>query len=124
VLLLLDAHLSARHIGAPLTHTGHDVASAQPPSPLALLDDEDLLRAATADGRVLASANTKDFAEIAVDFQDRGEPHAGLLLLAGIRGNEFAVATSVITRAFEHYPAQRDWVSLTVAVSRSASQSR
>ena len=107
--LLLDAHLSDQRIGDPLRADGHEVASSQPPSPLAVLDDAALLRAAAYDRRILGTADVKDFAPIAQDFASRSEPHTGLVLLAGVRHGDIGAALAAIRAALSAGPDEGGW---------------
>jgi|SRR3954454_15439475 hypothetical protein len=116
--LALDAHLSSQRIGDPLRDDGHDVLAAQLPSALAQFEDIDLLRFCGAEGRVLVTCNRKDFAPITIDFADRGESHAGCLMLAGIRHDEVGVALRAVRQALLAYPAQSEWKDLVVAAGR------
>jgi predicted nuclease of predicted toxin-antitoxin system len=118
VRLLLDAHLSDRRVGDPLRADGHDVASAQPPSPLAALDDVELLRAATRDTRILVTADVKDFAPIARDFGSRAELHAGLVLLVGVRHGDIGSTLVAIRAALGDNPDEAGWVGRVTMSSR------
>lgn len=117
--LALDAHLSDRRIGEPLRLDGHDVLAAQLPSPLAQLDDIELLRSCAAEGCILVTCNRKDFAPITIDFADRGEVHAGCLMLAGIRHHEAGTAVRAVRQALAAYPVQDEWSNLVLAVGRT-----
>ena len=48
---------------------------------LEALNDAELLRGATRQGRVVATFNVVDFIEAARQFAQRGEDHAGIILI-------------------------------------------
>lgn len=78
VKLLLDVHHSAV-IAAHLLVEGYDVAAAVNDSTMARLSDEELLRAATADGRAVVTENVGDFSRIARAWGTFEEHHAGIV---------------------------------------------
>lgn len=45
------------------------------------MSDEDQLRWATSQKRVICTANVADFVELHVQFLDKKEPHAGILII-------------------------------------------
>jgi hypothetical protein len=120
VRLALDVHLSDRRVGEPLRADGHDVAAAQLPSQWASFEDVALLRACAAEDRILISAGGKDFRWIAVDFADRGETHAGLLLVVGTRSTEPSRLLTAIRRTLETYPSQDAWRDVTLVVGAAS----
>ncbi len=76
--LLLDVHHSP--VAAErLRAAGHDVVAAADDRRLATLDDEELLRAATRDGRAVVTENVADFDRIARAWSATGEHHAGVV---------------------------------------------
>jgi len=62
-----------------LSDNGHDVLAASDDAGLAGLEDEDLLRVATGDGRVVVTENARDFDRIVRTWAARGEHHGGVL---------------------------------------------
>jgi Domain of unknown function (DUF5615) len=78
VRLLLDAHHS-RHAAQRLRGEGHDVIAAADDATLATLDDENVLRHAARDGRVLVTENAKDFDRLVRTWAAGGEHHAGVI---------------------------------------------
>lgn len=78
--ILLDANLSPA-IGARLTQLGHDVVVASGNAALEALEDSELLREATRQGRVLVTFNVDDFVEAARRFAHTQETHAGVVLV-------------------------------------------
>lgn len=77
VKLLLDVHHSPQ-AARRLQNRGLDVLAAADDSILAVLDDEELLRAATRDGRVVVTENARDFDRIIRAWSALGEQHKGI----------------------------------------------
>jgi hypothetical protein len=78
VKLLLDVHHSPR-AAERLAESGHDVVAAARAPAVATMSDEDLLRHATSEGRVLVTENVADFARIIQLWASTGEQHAGIV---------------------------------------------
>jgi predicted nuclease of predicted toxin-antitoxin system len=83
VKLLLDEHFSPT-IAAQLQKQGYDVISvaergSAEHAPLRQQSDEDLLRWARSEGRVLVTENIRDFMPIHQAFLACGDHHAGIL---------------------------------------------
>jgi len=76
--LLLDTHHSPA-AAAALLADGYDVLAAAAEPGLGPLEDEDLLAAATRDGRALVTENAKDFDRIVRAWAGREEHHAGVV---------------------------------------------
>lgn len=94
--LLLDEMLSG-DIAAQLRVRGYDVTAVVEDSALVGTPDEELLAHATSDGRLLVTANVRDFAAIHAAWSSRGRGHAGLIY--------------VVNRAF---PCDRSFVGAIV----------
>lgn len=94
VRLLLDVHHS-RFAAEQLRDAGHDVTAAADDPGLAPLPDEELLRAATRDGRAVVTENAKDFDRIVRAWSAAGEHHAGVIFTSPLR----------YRRASRSYPA-------------------
>ena len=68
------------HEGAGrLRDRGHDAVAVKARAGLIGLTDEDLLRAATADGRAVVTENVKDFAVLHRRISAAGQRHSGLV---------------------------------------------
>jgi predicted nuclease of predicted toxin-antitoxin system len=79
--LLLDEMLSPK-IGAGLEDRGHDVdAVTQRPDLMALHDDEPILAAATAEGRIMVTTNIGDFAVLDARWAAESRTHAGIVFV-------------------------------------------
>ena len=69
-------------IGTGLEDRGHDVdAVTQRPDLMALHDDEPILSAATAEGRIMVTTNIGDFAVLDGRWAAEGRPHAGIVFV-------------------------------------------
>jgi hypothetical protein len=118
VRLLLDAHVSARRIGAALRERGHDVLAVAEERGLDGCPDEDLLELAHDEERVLVTFDAADFPRICRAWLEQRRPHHGCALLVGIRHHEFGAIVHALDAAFEARPAARDWRDQLVFVSR------
>jgi hypothetical protein len=78
VKVLLD-EMHAPAIAEALTDEGWDVVAVASTPSLRGLSDEDLLAYAAAEGRVLVTENTVDFATIAARWASDGRDHNGLI---------------------------------------------
>jgi hypothetical protein len=69
-------------IGAGLADRGHDVdAVSQRPDLMALHDDEPILAAATAEGRIMVTTNIGDFAVLDARWAAEGRTHGGIVFV-------------------------------------------
>jgi hypothetical protein len=58
---------------------GHDVVAAATDQALSSLEDHELLRHASAEGRAIVTENAKDFGLIVRTWTTTGEQHAGVI---------------------------------------------
>lgn len=113
--LLLDVHHSPQAARRLRDH-GHDVVAAADDPALAGLDDEELLRAATREGRAVVTENARDFDRIARDWSAMGEHHRGVVFTSPRRFHRGATSypTSLVralAKLLANPPAStRDWV--------------
>jgi len=119
VRLLLDAHISARRVAAPLREEGHDVRAADEERALDGLADEELLSIAAREGRVLVTFDVKDFPVIARRWAEAGREHSGCAIVVGIDHGEFGTILAAIAAALEARPRQADWTDLTLFIART-----
>ena len=117
---LLDAHVSGPRVGAQLRGRGHDVRALDQEPALEGLEDAEVLALATSERRILVTFNVHDFPEILRDWATAGRSHAGVLLVYGLRHDEFSPLVRAIERAVKRQPKQADWVDRAEAVSRGA----
>ena len=89
--LLLDVHHSPV-AAARLRALGRDVVAASDDPALAIAPDEDLLRAATGDGRALVTENARDFDRIVRAWVATGEHHAGVVFTSPRRYHRASMA--------------------------------
>ena len=116
--LLLDARVSSRRVGDALRQSGYDVAAAAGDRALETLDDGELLNVAFAEHRVLVTFNHKDFAPLAIEWAASGRSHAGMIILAGIRHQEFGRIVERLEENLRFRPLGQHWESLCLVVSR------
>jgi Domain of unknown function (DUF5615) len=121
--LLLDAHVSGRSVGRPVTEKGHDVRALDREPEHEGLDDEDVLDLATEDERILVSHNVADFPEILRDWAAAERSHAGAILIYGIDHSEFGLVRRGIERWLDLRPGQEDWLDFCAVVNRNVPSS-
>jgi predicted nuclease of predicted toxin-antitoxin system len=123
VRLLLDAHVSSRNVGRRLQEHGHDVRALDQEPALEGLEDDDVLRLAASEHRILVTHNVADFPRILRDWAAAQRAHAGIILVYGIDHNEFALIARGIQRWLELRPAQADWSDFPAILDRRFAQS-
>jgi predicted nuclease of predicted toxin-antitoxin system len=79
VKLLLD-EMYAPSVAALLRDLGHDVVAVKERADLMRLPDEDLVRAATAEGRAVVTEDVQDFAVLDRRIHAAAQHHPGLVL--------------------------------------------
>lgn len=79
--LLLDEMMSQR-IASQLIDLGHDVRCVTLDPALLGLPDDEILAAATRQGRTLVTLNVKDFVRLDTQYRAAGRSHAGLVLVS------------------------------------------
>ena len=77
--LLLD-EMYAPSVAALLRDWGHDAIAVKERPDLIRLPDEDLVRAATAEGRAVVTENVQDFAALDRRIHAAAQRHSGLVL--------------------------------------------
>ena len=119
--LLLDHDVSGPRVGARLSAHGHDVrALDQEPQHAGLADDE-VLRLATSDGRIVVTHDVNTFPPLLREFAERGEAHAGAIIVVGIRSRDFDLIVRAVEAWLARYPEQEQWRELTVFATSSDS---
>jgi predicted nuclease of predicted toxin-antitoxin system len=108
--VLLDAHLSGRQIGGPLRQAGHDVLALDDDLTLKQLPDADVLDLAIEQGRIVITANIRDFARLARSRAEAGQAHPGTVLIP-VGSMAFGVVLRGLARLFADHPAPTDWVN-------------
>lgn len=107
--LLLDAHVSSRHVGRKLVAAGHDVLALDQDETLAGLADEDVLVLAAAQGRIVITHNVRHFAALARTWAEAGRSHAGLILVT-LPHSAYGAILRRLEAAFALRPGQPEWV--------------
>jgi hypothetical protein len=115
VKLLLDTHHS-RKAAERLRAKDADVIAASDDSLLAELPDDELLRAATSQGRAIVTENVRDFDRIVRAWAKVGEHHAGVVLTSPRKfhrgSNAYPENLVVALRKLiaDGAPTDQDWV--------------
>jgi hypothetical protein len=115
VKLLLDVHHSPS-AASQLRSGNHDVLAAAEDPDLATLEDDELLRSATLDGRAIVTENAKDFGRIVRSWTSTGEHHAGIVFTSPRRFHRGSSAypqnlVVALSRFLDSAPdGQSDWV--------------
>ena len=108
--LLLDAHISGRTVGKALVEGGHDARALDSEIELEGFSDPEVLELAAAEGRVLVTANVRDFEPLLREWAGEGRSHAGVVLVPrSVRNESFGVLISGIERTIAD-AAQEEWV--------------
>lgn len=96
--LLLDEMLSGA-IAGQLRAKGHDIVAVVEDPALTGLADDQILAHATAAGRVLVTANIKDFMPLDARYRSASQAHAGLILVSTKTFPQDRSFTAAITSA-------------------------
>ena len=117
--ILLDAHISGRTVGEALIEGGHDVRALDSESELEGLSDPEVLEMATAEGRVLVTANIRDFAPLLREWAGESRSHAGVILVpSSVRNEAFGVLISDVEETLADI-GQEEWVDRVEWIRRS-----
>lgn len=107
--VLLDAHVSSRHIGRRLERAGHDVLALGLDDTLNRLSDEDLLALAADQQRIVITHNVRHFAPIARSWAETGRSHRGLILVT-LAHTDYGAILRRLERMFAARADQDDWI--------------
>ncbi len=114
--VLLDEHLSPRHIGKRLEAHGHDVAVVSDFSGALDLDDEPVLTLATEEDRIFVSGDSVDVAPLAGKWSELGRRHAGIVIVWSHLNHEFLGVADGVHRVLAANPDHATWQGLVVGV--------
>lgn len=115
--VLLDAHISSRHIGRGLTKAGHDVLALDQDEALSRLPDEEVLALATEQERIVVTHNVRDFVPIARRWAEARRSHHGLILLT-VPSTEYGEILGQLTQTFADRPERIDWIDRVAFLAR------
>lgn len=117
--ILLDAHISGRTVGKALIEGDHDVRALDSEIELEGLSDPEVLELAAAEGRVLVTANIRDFEPLLREWAGEGRSHAGVILVPStVRNEAFGVLISGIQRTLAD-AEQAAWMDRVVWLQRA-----
>lgn len=109
--ILLDAHISGRTVGKALIEDDHDVRALDSEIELEGLSDPEVLELAAAEGRVLVTANIRDFEPLLREWADESRSHAGVILVpSSVRNEAFGVLISGVEKKLAD-TTQEEWTN-------------
>ena len=109
--ILLGAHLSGRTVGKALVEGGHDVRALDSEIGLEGLSDPEVLELAAAEGRVLVTANIRDFEPLLREWAGESRSHAGVILVpSSVRNESFGILISGVQKTIAG-TAQEEWIN-------------
>jgi hypothetical protein len=118
VRLLLDAHVSGRRIGTALRASGHEVRAVDEERALDGCEDDEILRFAAAERRILVTLDAADFPRMAREWLETGRAHYGCAVLVGIGHHEFGAILRALEVTFEARSNPEDWRDYLAFISR------
>jgi predicted nuclease of predicted toxin-antitoxin system len=117
--ILLDAHISGRTVGKALIEGGHNVRALDSEPELEGLSDPEVLELAAAEGRMLVTANMRDFEPILREWAGESRSHAGVILVpSSVRNEAFGVLISGVEETLAN-KGQEDWVDRVEWIRRA-----
>lgn len=117
--LLLDSHISASRVGAPLRDFGHDVKAVNEDRSLDKWGDNEILALAASEDRILVTFNARDFARIAREWAEASRGHSGCAIIVGIDHSQFGLVIRRLHSVLSARPEPKNWRNYTCFVSRS-----
>jgi len=112
--ILLDAHISGRTVGKALTENGHDVRAIDSEPELEGLSDPEVLELAAAEGRILVTANMRDFERLLREWAGESRPHSGVILVpSNVRNEAFSVLITGVEETLAD-AGQDEWADRVV----------
>lgn len=92
-----------------MTSRGHDVLALDSDQLIAALSDEEVLRLAARERRILVTHNVKDFVPLIREVAEAGRSHPGCILVL-LPSNAYGAILRGLDLLFRDRPAERDWV--------------
>jgi Domain of unknown function (DUF5615) len=112
--ILLDAHISGRTVGKSLVEGGYDVRALDPDPDLEGLSDPEVLQLGAAEGRVLVTANIRDFEPLLREWAGEGRSNAGVILVpSSVKNEAFGVLSSGLEETLADTD-QEEWIDRVV----------
>lgn len=112
--LLLDADLTSRGlVGILEEQLAHDVLAAGFNDHLKQLDDRILFAVAQEERRIVITHNIRDFPDILREWGEAARSHHGCIV-STLPTNAYGEMTNRVTRWFEQFPSQGDWIDRAV----------
>lgn len=109
--ILLDAHVSGRTVGKALIEGDHDVRALDSEIELEGLSDPEVLKLAVTEGRVLVTANIRDFEPLLREWAGESRAHSGVILVpSSVRNEAFGVLISGVEKTLAD-TTQEQWVN-------------
>jgi hypothetical protein len=109
VRVLLDAHVSSRHVGRRLARAGHDVLALDQDETLSRLADEEVLTLAVAQERIVITHNVRHFVPIVRSWVEARRSHHGLILVT-LPHTDYGAILRRLEQMFAAHPDQDEWV--------------
>jgi hypothetical protein len=109
VRVLLDAHVSSRHLGRRLAAAGHDVLALDQDEALNRLADDDVLALAAEQERIVITNNVRHFAAVARNWTEARRGQCGVILVT-LPHADYGAILRRLERLFAAYPGQADWI--------------
>ncbi|MDQ6794253.1 MAG: DUF5615 family PIN-like protein [Chloroflexota bacterium] len=106
-------------VGNRLRQANHDVLALDERQDFNGLSDENVLRLAAQEGRVLVTFDAHDFVPILRRWSGELRLHAGCIIVVGITHHQFGLILTKLSAAFVAYPAQEYWTDRALFVSRA-----
>lgn len=107
--VLLDVHVSSRHVGRRLARAGHDVLALDQDETLSRLADEEVLALAAEQERIVITHNVRHFVPIARSWAEARRSHHGLILVTRAY-TDYGAILRRLEQVFAACPDQDDWV--------------
>ena len=109
--ILLDAHISGRTVGKALVEGGHDVRALDSEPALEGISDPEVLELAATEGRVLVTANIRDFEPLLRKGAGESRSHAGVILVpSSVRNEAFGVLITGVKETLANTGQEEDRV--------------